>query len=141
MFIRKKELQELRQIKKQFDGFVDPLGSRGSTLDKTARLRGSIVATTPLQNLQDYVTNGFVQNIIDQPAEDATREWIDITTNRDTESLNISRMIENRMDELNIREKIKDLIRYSRMYAEGGFLYYGVIADTVQNNEMLGEPV
>jgi phage-related protein (TIGR01555 family) len=131
----------ITQNKKQYDSFRDPLGSRGSSIDKTQRMRGSTKNENTLVNLEYYVSNGFTQNIVDMPAEDATREWIEITTSKDTEEKNISRMIENRMKELKIREKIENLIRYSRMYPKGSMLYYAVLSNKVQEGNELAEPL
>lgn len=82
-----------------------------------------------------YLSNGYIQNIVDIPAEDATREWIEIKTNRD--DLGISRLIQNRFVELDFQRKLKELIRYSRMYSLGGFLYYGIDSSIPQTDIVL----
>ena len=82
-----------------------------------------------------YLSNGYIQNIVDIPAEDATREWIEIKTNRD--DLGISRLIQNRFVELDFQRKLKELIRYSRMYSLGGFLYYGIDSSIPQTDIIL----
>jgi len=97
---------------------------------------------------QWYLSNGFIQNIVDGPAEDAMREWITIRTNRDednadagTEGLAISRMIDNRLTELGAREKITSLVKFSRLYPEGGFLFFGVEGTKPQTDELLKEKI
>lgn len=139
MWIRKKEFNEM---KVKLDALVDPLTARGSSIDKTKRLVGSYVLNTNSHNLGLYIASGFVQNVIDQPAEDATREWIEITvTNNDEEDQEIKEMIENRLEKLGIQKLIKELIRYSRIYSKGSFLYYAVNAHQVQQDEILAKPI
>ena len=137
-----KRLDDMEKTAKKHirgDAFIDPDTSRGSTIDKTQRLVGRSTINADSRNLEYYISNGFVQNVVDIPAEDSTREWIDITTNLDAENeeINYSEMILDRMEELDIQEKITDLIRYARIYSRGSFLYYSVKANTPQEGEEL----
>lgn len=139
MWINKKKLKEMQT---KIDALVDPLTARGSSTDKTKRITGNTTLNTDSYNLGLYVSNGFVQNIVDQPAEDATREWIDITaTYNGEENQEIKEMVEDRLENLGIKKKIKELIRFSRMYSRGSFLYYGVKAMQVQQGEILSKPI
>jgi len=139
MWIKK---QEFNEMKVKLDALIDPLTARGSSTDKTKRLVGHYYLNTNSHNLGLYIANGFVQNIVDQPAEDATREWIEITaTNNEEEDQDIKKMVEERLKELGIQKKIKELIRYSRMYSKGSFLYYAVNAHQVQQDEILAKPM
>lgn len=140
---RQKKIQQNR-----YDAMVDRSTGRGTRGDKLSHLRpsGSSSHTVDLRNW--YRSNGFIQNIIDSPAEDATREWISITTNLDQDNpetgqkgLNISRMIMNRLTELKAQDRLSDLIRYSRTYALGGFLYIGVDAQVPQAQHILKEAI
>jgi phage-related protein (TIGR01555 family) len=95
-----------------------------------------------------YDSNGFIQNIIDAPAEDATKEWIRIKTNRDTDDnksglkgLDVARKILNRLEELDLQSKIKDLVIYQRLFYNGGLLFFGVNADVPQTAELLQNPM
>jgi len=126
-------------LESRYDSMQGFSTGRGTSRDKLERLTPNVRTYTPQSIRNFYQSNGFIENIVDGPAEDAVREWITIKTNRDnddpeigTEGLNISRMIMNRMDELKVREKVRDIIRFSRMYQEGGFMYCGVIADKPQ---------
>jgi uncharacterized protein len=96
----------------------------GGTRDKLDRVKARFDNLSIHDSEEWYLSNGFIQKIVDIPAKDATREWITIKTNRD--DLNISRVIQNRVSELQFLKKLTDLIRYSRMYNLGGFLYYGI---------------
>lgn len=124
----------------RYDSLMDLSTGRGTSLDKLEALRPKVHNIPPTAMREWYLANGFVQNIIDAPAEDATREWITIKTNRDSD-LSLSRKIINRMSELKIQSKIKDLIRFSRMYSEGGFLYYGIKSDLPQTDSLLNTAI
>ena len=119
---------------------------RGTSKDKLEGLRPIARGMAATEMRAWYRAEGFVMNIIDAPAQDATREWITIRTNRDEDNtetgdqgLKISRMIENRLTELGLQKKITELVRYSRMYNEGGFLYFGVLSDVPQTYPILSE--
>ncbi len=124
----------------QTDAFFDPISGRGNGEDKTQRLLGQRVYRTPYERMKQYQASGFLQNITKQPAEDATREFIDVTTNRD-DDLKINRMIEKRLDDLQIRKKIKDMVRFSRMYEKGSMLFYGVDEDVPMTDAVLTRPM
>ena len=142
---QKKVEKAVSPLDKRFDSMIGHSTGRGTSRDKLARLAPDVrqLASTVVRNW--YMSNGFIQNIIDAPAEDAVKDWITIKTNRDTDGdlpgLGISRLIINRMDELGVREKFSDLVRFSRMYEEGGFMYIGVIADKPQVHSELAFPM
>lgn len=146
MWLRKSKFEKLSNridvMQEQADSLYDPLTSRGSSTDKTTRLIAKKIPRSYEQNKALYMANGFVQNIVGAPAEDATREWITITSNMDeNENLNIPTMIERRMRELKLQQKLNNLIRYSRMNSKGSFLYYQVKANQVQEGEILADPI
>lgn len=136
-------------LEQRFDSMRGTSTGRGTTSrDKLKRLSPDPRRDAPATMRAWYRSNGFIENIVDAPAEDAVKEWITITTNRDQddaeaglEGLGISRLIMNRMDELNVRAMVRDLIRFSRMYAEGGFLYCGVRSSKPQAASVLAEPI
>jgi hypothetical protein len=136
-----------QRIAGRYDSLIDPDSERGDSTDKTVRLRGNLSINSNLYNLGLYYKNGFLQNIIDQPAEDCTREWIKIRTTIDDEEeetdeeKEISKMVEERLKEIGLQQKITNLVRYSRMFAKGSFLYYGIIGENVQNKEILNQPL
>jgi len=140
--------QQTTPLESRYDSMQGFSTGRGTSRDKLERLTPNVRAYTPQSIRNFYLSNGFIENIVDGPADDAVREWITIKTNRDndnpetgTEGLNISRMIANRLDELKVREKVRDIIRFSRMYQEGGFMYCGVIADKPQVFSELALPM
>lgn len=137
-----------RKISNRYDSMQERKTGRGSSKDRIAGLSPDPRRIMPAEMRQWYLANGFIQNIIDAPAEDATREWITIRTNRDeddpitgSQGLGISRLIQNRMTELGVREKLKELIRFSRLYSEGGFLFYGIKSQKPQDDKELAKPM
>lgn len=135
-------------VSARFDSLSSLATGRGTSRDKLEGLCPSVREMSTSDMRQWYQALGFVQNIIDAPAEDATREWITVRTNRDKDDpetglpgLNVSRLIMNRLSELGLQAKIKDLIRFSRMYRTGGFLYFGVDADVPQTELVLSDPL
>ena len=132
----------------RYDSMIGLSTGRGTSRDKLERLNPNAKSFTATAVRDWYLSNGFIENIVDGPAEDAVREWITIKTNRDNDDpetgllgLGINRLIMNRFDELKLRDKIFNLIRFSRMYAEGGFLYCGVLADKPQTRAELITPM
>ncbi|MCE9501860.1 MAG: DUF1073 domain-containing protein [Leptospira sp.] len=138
-----------RRIGSRIDSFLHAASGKGMlSRDKLEGIAPNPLRIPSSDARQWYLSNGFIQNIIDIPAEDATREWIELKTNMDDDNpdtgqtgLNISRLILNRMTELKLRSKIKELIRYSRLYNEGGCLFWGVKCDLPQFDKVLSEPM
>ena len=122
------------------DSFYDPISGRGGQDDRVSRVVGQRTYKTPYDRMKYYQASGFIQNIIEQPAEDATREFIDVTTNQD-EDLKINRLIEKRLEDLGVRKKLKDMVRFSRMYEKGSMIFYGVDTNVPQTDEVLTQPL
>lgn len=140
--------QNITPLESRYDSMRGASTGRGTSGDKLERLTPNVKSYSPQSIRNYYLSSGFIENIVDAPAEDAVREWITIKTNRDnddpdtqTEGLGISRLIMNRLDELDVREKVKDIIRFSRMYQEGGFIYCGVLSDKPQVFTELSQPM
>lgn len=141
---RRKRTNSGSKASARFDGLTELMTGRGTSRDKLEGLNPLVRKMAAQEMRLWYMANGFIQNIVDAPAEDATREWITIRTNRDEDNpesglkgLNISRLIQNRLTALGLRAKIKDLIRFSRMYREGAFLYFGIDAAVPQTQLVL----
>ncbi|WP_000190486.1 phage portal protein [Leptospira interrogans] len=132
-----------KEISIRLDELYSEVTGRGTEIDKLKQLAPASRIFDPEECRSWYRANGFLANIVDAPAEDATREWITIRTNLDKEDdkSSISRLIQNRLTELGFREKLKDLIRFSRLYQEGGFLFFGVTASVPQTSLNLYQPL
>ncbi|EMO80196.1 TIGR01555 family protein [Leptospira kirschneri str. 200801774] len=134
---------EKKELSIRLDELYSEITGRGTEIDKLKQLAPAGYYFSPEECRNWYRANGFLANIIDAPAEDATREWITIKTNldREDESSSISRLIQNRLTELGFREKLKDLIRFSRLYQEGGFMFFGVTSPIPQTSLNLYQPL
>jgi len=128
--------QEILQLR--LDGLSQSEMGMGGLRDKLDKVTANSKDLLATDSRDWYAALGNIQNAIDIPAEDATREWITIKTNR--EDLGISRLIQNRLVELGFQEKLKDLVRFSRMYSMGGFLYYGIDSSIPQTAVVLDKP-
>ncbi|WP_017863746.1 anti-CBASS protein Acb1 family protein [Leptospira santarosai] len=116
--------------------------------DKLRGISANPIRIMPGNSRALYESNGFMANIVDSVAEDATREWIEIETNRDVDNpdtgekgLNISRMLLNEMEEFDLRGKIEEHIRNSRMDHGGSILFWGIKSDIPQTDAVLSQPL
>lgn len=137
---RQKAKQQRGQINQRFDSIYESGSGRGGSRDRIVGMQPSSYIFAPSTARHWYQANGFAQNIIDAPADDATRKWITLRTNADKE-INISRIIQNRMEELEARDRLRELLRMPRMYDNGGFLFYGVECQLPQTPEQLAQPM
>ncbi len=137
------------KLAQRFDSFLNNRTGMGSSRDKTRLIRPGLQTIISSSEAREwYKTNGFVQAIVDAPAEDSTREWIDISTNFDDDDQergvtgkNISRIIMNRLDELKAKKSIRKLVRNSGIYNHGGFMFIGTIENAAQSEKTLSNPI
>lgn len=138
-----------KSLASRLDSFVHQASGKGvSGKDKLSGIAPAPQEIDEATARQWLLSSGIIQNVIDAPAEDATREWIEIKTNRDqddpetgSKGLRINRLIENRLEELGVRQKIRDLVRFSRLYNRGAFLYFGILTDVPQTEAKLQESI
>ncbi len=141
--------RKTQKLESRLDSFLHQVSGKGVRgKDKLTGITPSPQDIDEASARQWLLSNGIIQNVIDAPAEDATREWIEISTNRDRDDpdtgvkgLKINRLIENRLEELEVRQKIRDLIRFSRLYNRGAFLFFGVLAELPQVQSELSKPL
>ncbi len=117
------------------DSYADPNNNRGSSRDRTTTLRGSGRHFDNSKLKNDYQGNGVMQQIVNRPAHDATREWIDLVM----DSIDVSEQTLIRLEELKLKEKLREAIKWSRVFRKGAGLFYGVQADNVDNQRNLGD--
>lgn len=127
-------------LTRRFDSIYESGSGRGGSRDRLVGMQPASYFFAPSTARHWYQANGFAQNIIDAPADDATRKWITLRTNADAE-INISRLLQNRMEDLEVRERLRELLRMPRMYDSGGFLFYGVECELPQTPEQLSQPM
>lgn len=116
--------------------------------DKLRGISANPILIMPGNSRALYESNGFMANIVDSVAEDATRAWIEIETNRDKDDpdsgrkgLNISRILMNEMEEFKLQEKITEHIQGSRMNHGGSLIFWGIKSDIPQTDYMLRQPM
>ncbi len=87
-----------------------------------------------------YAGNQFVQNIIDIPAEDLTRAWIELKL----DDVQLKERLLRRMRDLNCKETFTDMRRYERLHGDG-FVAIGArqksrfsLADPLEPSQLLG---
>lgn len=122
----------MENLRYRKDAMQNVLTKRGTARDKQMYNAPAWQRITNAEARDWEDANGFIANIVGAPAEDATREWITITTNAD-EQYNLSRMITNRLEELGLQAKIAELVRFMRLYNNGGFLYFGIDSKQILN--------
>lgn len=137
---QKAKQQQGGGIERRFDSIYEAGSGRGGSGDRLVGMQPSSYVFAPSTARHWYQANGFAQNIIDAPADDATRNWLTVTTNADKD-LNLAPIIQNRMDDLFARDRIRELLRMPRMYDNGGFMSYGVECDLPQTPDQLSQPM
>ncbi|NCN11252.1 MAG: DUF1073 domain-containing protein [Leptospira sp.] len=128
------------------DSFSHEASGKGTSRDKLSGIHPNANNIQPSSARQFKMSNGFISNIIDVPPMDMVKNWITLKTNRDNddretglEGLGISRLIINRMDELNLRARLVKLLEYERLYNLGGLLYWGIKCDIPQFDNQLSQ--
>ncbi len=124
----------------RLDRITDEETGQGTDRDKVYRGKPQEENMPDDMAIKYFQSEGFVDNIVSGFAEDAVKEWITITTNKDNEK-QIGRLIENRLYELGVREKIKELITFSRAFHNGGCIYLGMETAGLQETLDLSKEV
>ncbi len=90
---------------------------KGGSKDNLARQQVNLnyrqLSHPELQAL--YASNQFVQNIVDIPAEDLTRAWIELKM----DDAQLKERLRERMRDLNCKETFTDMRRYERLHGDG----------------------
>ncbi|TDX48287.1 DUF1073 domain-containing protein [Orenia marismortui] len=89
------------------------VSGRGDPLVSQRPNQGIKLTDEQVTNL--YKTNRIFQNIIDIPAEDMTREWIDF---QDTDK-KLKKSILDKLNDLDAQPKINDMCEYERLRGDG----------------------
>jgi phage-related protein (TIGR01555 family) len=85
--------------------------------------------STHTAKYRKYKNSGFAQNIVNAVADDATREGFEIDfpelNQKEVEKLN--ELLHDRLSKLEYKNRLRDAIKFSRIYEEGSGLFYSVI--------------
>lgn len=102
------------------DHMKDKTSGKGDPRDVTRRQSaGSKQDDGKLQQL--YSAGGFPQKIVDRIAKDTVRKWFEIKCMYNGKDL--GRLIQNRLDELCVKEKIKEMMTWKGVFNRGSGIY------------------
>ncbi|WP_406944496.1 anti-CBASS protein Acb1 family protein [Halobacillus sp. SY10] len=101
-----------RKVKKDFLQVGEKGGPRDVMMRQSPQV-GRRLSPEEITNL--YANDQIIQNIIDIPAEDATREWI--TLNIEDQAL--KKKLELKLRALNAQESFQNMVRYERLRGDG----------------------
>ncbi|RID87065.1 DUF1073 domain-containing protein [Peribacillus asahii] len=111
----------LETTKRYVTDFMDGVGRNGKR-DKLARMSAGTYVRTPAHELNAlYAENRIIQNVVDIPAEDMTRNWFTLRCDNDE----LSRNILSKLADLNAKDAFKRMMMYERIQGDG-FISLGV---------------
>ncbi len=109
-------------------------GGKGGSKDPLTRQVPMRRKRLTQQQLSDlYAANRIVQNIIDIPAEDATREWIELKIDNEK----IKTELEAKLRDLKAREAFQKMLKYEALRGDG----FVSIGTTESRNFELSDPL
>ncbi|MED4455916.1 anti-CBASS protein Acb1 family protein [Metabacillus fastidiosus] len=111
----------LETTKQYVKDFMDGVGRNGKR-DKLARMSAGTYVRTPALELNSlYAENRIIQNVVDIPAEDMTRNWFSFRCENDKLGQNIM----SKLADLNAKDVFKRMMMYDRIQGDG-FISIGV---------------
>lgn len=137
----KKQEQAIRSDSSLINTFT----GQGTSLDKLMHIKPSLMSSsTPQLNNNWWNSVALLRHIINCVAEDSLKNGFKVNVNIGndrTEPQNVSRLIENRLYELKVNERLTEALRYLRTYSNGCLLYYIVEADIPQTDLTQALPI
>lgn len=116
----------------RLDGYYNVLNKYGTQHDSTEYYQwasGSAVSDTELADL--YAGNGLFSTIIDAPADDATKNGIDLSI----KDKDLQKQIDNRLQTIHYQSKLSKALRWARLF--GG----AAVVILVDDGRLLQEPL
>lgn len=113
----------------RMDGWFNLLASMGGNNDRRSRTSysgGALLTEKDLENL--YRFNGFAKKIVDLPAFEMTREWVDIENDPENHGL-------KKLEKLNAKQALRDACKWGSLY--GGAL----VVMGIDDGGLLEQPV
>ena len=117
----------LNQLGRVNDSLYSSSLEIGTTQDKLEMLnefRYMYISVDEARSI--YAAGDILQNIIDQPALDATKEWITVATTIDKEHEWVSKYIMDRLDQLDAKKICTNYLKMRRLYPYGAFVLYHI---------------
>lgn len=131
-----------KQLKQ--DGLTHNVANINTSSDKLTYFKPDYYyLSNPKENLGYWESLSLLRKIVNAPAEDSVRNGWKIVTNLVDQDkfISIARYIQNRLDELDIKNILLNAIRYTRIYSKGCLVYYIVDADVPQTENILSQPI
>ncbi len=126
-----------RRLKAAFDAYRDPLTGRGSSKDRTQRLLGGTNVWSDQDLFGRYASNGFMQRVIEGPADDSTREGFNI----ENPDQDIDTKVQVRLKELGVKQIEREMVKYAGIYPKGCAAFIGVLAENLDEQMDLFKPM
>ena len=112
----KEEPGVIRQDFFQSEDDTSSKGKRGDAMSQQSQVEDKILSYDEMVRI--YKNKRMAQNVIDIPAQDATREWITIDVEEDSDG-SVEKTILNELDRLDAQEVFRDFIAYERLSGDG----------------------
>jgi len=125
------------RLKAAFDALRDPLTGRGSRYDRTQRLTGGLNQWSDQDLYERYAANGFMQRVIEAPADDSTRAGFEI----ESPDKDLDVKIQQRYKELGAKQLEREMVKYAGIYPKGCAIFIGVIAESLDEQMNLHLPM
>ena len=122
----------------RMDSISHPLLSVNNSKDKLSQFTPQEAAQAGPDYARHWMKGlGVLGKVINAPAEDATKNGFKIITGDPKKD----RIIQNRLYELDLQNKLTECLRYMRLHSNGSVLYYVLESNKPQNSEILKEPI
>jgi phage-related protein (TIGR01555 family) len=116
--------------KVQGDHLRDMKTGKGSEKDQSNR-QSKAIKYDDRRCLQLYQSGNFGQRVINRIAKDSVRNWFEIKCEYKTEleTIDVGRMILNRLEELNVKKRLEELMIWKSVFNKGSAIYISTSHD------------
>jgi len=125
------------RLKAAFDAYQDPLTGRGGSNDRTQRLQGGANVWGDQDLYDRYSSNGFMQRVIEAPADDSTRAGFELETKKQETNL----YVQTRLKELGAKHVMREVVKHAGIYPKGCAAFIGVIAENLDDQINYWKPM
>ena len=124
--ITREDASKGRSITDGWTNVISGLGHRNDKQHRTHFGRFSLILDVELQQM--YMGDGLITRIVDCPAEDMTREWIDLEGDEEDEELAKAQMeaVSEVLEELDTEVAFNTALKWKRLYG-GALIVMGIL--------------